>query len=77
MGFANATAALSSHLSPEAARNFTNLVKDVARQYSYNDSVMIRTLDSRLKSAARRRQGWAQEVLELLASDNKPQLVTT
>ncbi|MFE0472425.1 hypothetical protein ACFW2V_12495 [Streptomyces sp. NPDC058947] len=75
-GFDKAATELSLHLSPEAAENFTNLVKDVASQYSYDDSRMLNTLKSRLQGAARRRQGWAVEVLNLLAHDRKPQLTT-
>lgn len=51
--------------SPEAASNLTQMVRDVASQYDYNDSAALKNLRSRLNRAARvrRSQGWAQEVL--------------
>lgn len=65
-GFDKAAQALTKGLSPEAAQNFTSMVKDVAMEYSYNDSTMIRRLKSRLKAAARSKNQWAQEVLNKL-----------
>jgi len=65
-GFDKAAQALTTGLSPEAARNFTSMVKDVATEYSYNDSTMIRRLRSRLNQAARSKNSWAHEVLEKL-----------
>lgn len=62
-GFDKAAQALTQGLSPEAADGFTSMVKDVASQYSYNDSIMIRRLKSRLNRAARRKESWAHEVL--------------
>jgi hypothetical protein len=65
-GFDKAAQALTKGLSPEAAQNFTSMVKDVATEYSYNDSTMIRRLRSRLNQAARSKNSWAHEVLEKL-----------
>jgi hypothetical protein len=64
--FEKAALARTADLSPEAARNFTSMVKEVAAKYSYDDSVMIRRLMSRLKQAARRKDSWAHEVLNKL-----------
>ena len=65
-GFDKAAQALTKGLSPEAAQNFTSMVMDVATEYSYNDSTMIRRLRSRLNQAARSKNSWAHEVLEKL-----------
>lgn len=65
-GFEKAAQDLTKGLSSEAAENFTSMVRDVATEYSYNDSVMIRRLKSRLRQAARRKNGWASEVLARL-----------
>lgn len=65
-GFDKAAQALTKGLSPEAAEGLTSMVKDVATEYSYNDSTMIRRLKSRLKAAARSKNSWASEVLEKL-----------
>lgn len=65
-GFDKAAQDLTKGLSPEAAQNFTALVKDVATEYGHNDSTMIRRLKSRLKAAARSKNSWAREVLNKL-----------
>jgi phage protein D len=67
-GFERAALALTLGLSDEATNNLTTMVKDVASEYGYNDSVMIRRLNSRLRQAARTKAGreWAQEVLTRL-----------
>ena len=65
-GFDKAAQALTKGLSPEAAEGFTSMVRDVAREYSYDDSIMIRRLKTRLKGAARRKGSWAHEVLAKL-----------
>ena len=62
-GFDKAAQDLTKGLSSEAAQNYTSMVKDVAAEYGYNDSVMIRRLKGRLNRAARSRKGWANEVL--------------
>ncbi|AXH66310.1 hypothetical protein SEA_SATIS_151 [Streptomyces phage Satis] len=66
--FERAALALTLGLSDEATNNLTTMVVDVAKQYSYDDSVMIRRLQSRLRQAARTKagRGWAQEVLTRL-----------
>jgi hypothetical protein len=71
MGFKNAAQTLTRKLSPEATREFTNLVTSVARQYSYDDSAMLKTVNRRLKSAAGRRKAWAVEVMDLLAEQGQ------
>jgi hypothetical protein len=76
MGFSDAATVLFLHLSPEAAANFADLVKEVAGQYFYDDSLMLKALNNRLKRAVRHRQPWAEEVAALLARDDKPQLAT-
>ena len=65
-GFDKAAQDLTSGLSPEAAQNFTSMVKDVATEYGYNDSTMIRRLRARLNKAARAKNSWAHEVLRKL-----------
>ncbi len=62
-GFDKAAQVLTQGLSPEAAERFTSMVVDVAQEYSYDDSLMIRRLKSRLNRAARRQNSWAREVL--------------
>jgi hypothetical protein len=68
LGFDTAALVLTSDLSTEAATNLTQMVKDVASKYYFNDSVALRQLRSRLKTAAKRRttQTWAREVLAKL-----------
>lgn len=67
-GFEKAALVLTMGLSDEATEHLTSMVKEVATQYSYDDSVMIRRLQSRLRQAARTKanRGWAQEVLTKL-----------
>lgn len=65
-GFDKAAQALTKGLSPEAAEGFTSMVKDVAQEYGYNDSIMIRRLRSRLKRTAQTKGSWAGEVLARL-----------
>lgn len=62
-GFDRAAQVLTEGLSPEAADGFTSMVKEVAQKYSYDDSIMIRRLKSRLNRAAQRKDSWAHEVL--------------
>lgn len=71
MGFQKAAQTLTSKLSPEATREFTDLVTSVARQYSYDDSAMLKTVNRRLTSAAGRRKAWAIEVMDLLAKETR------
>lgn len=63
-GFDRAAQALTEGLSPEAADGFTSMVVEVAQQYSYDDSLMIRRLKSRLNRAAKNKGSWAHEVLK-------------
>lgn len=72
LGFDTAALVLTSGLSDEAAMNLTRMVKDVARQYHYNDSTALTRLRTRLNMAARRRKtkAWALEVLAVLAEKN-------
>lgn len=78
MGFHAAALEYTSDLSTEAASNLTHLVRDVARQYHYNDSAALNSLKSRLNIAARRRKTrqWAQEVLTFLADKKNSRLGT-
>jgi hypothetical protein len=65
--FERAALSLTAGLSSEAADNLTDMVKEVATEYGYNDSVMIRRLQSRLRQAARSKsKPWAKEVLTRL-----------
>lgn len=70
LGFDTAALILTSGLSDEAAAGLTQMVRDVARQYHYNDSTALTRLRTRLNMAAKRRKtrAWAQEVLETLAA---------
>lgn len=61
-GFDRAAQDLTKGLSSEAAHHFIHMVKEVATEYGYSDSVMIRRLRSRLNRAARSK-AWASEVL--------------
>lgn len=65
-GFDSAAQDLTKGLSPEAVQHFTSMVREVATEYSYNDSIMIRRLKSRLRRAARSKNAWASEVLSKL-----------
>lgn len=77
LGFHAAALAYTRDLSPEAATNLTNLVRDVARQYHDNDSTALNRLKTRLNIAAKRRttREWAQEVLTFLADKKKERLM--
>lgn len=70
-GFDKAAQALTKGLSDEAAEGFTSMVKDVAKEYGYNDSTMIRRLRSRLNQAARAKNSWAHEVLRKLENPGR------
>lgn len=65
-GFEKAAQDLTKGLSPEAALGLTSMVKEVARAYGYDDSLMIRRLKTRLKVAAQRKNSWAKDVLNRL-----------
>lgn len=70
-GFDKAAQALTQGLSPEAAEGFTSMVKEVAQEYGYNDSTMIRRLKTRLNQAARAKNSWAHEVLRKLEAPKR------
>jgi hypothetical protein len=64
-GFQRAALVLTTGLSEEAADNLTEMVRDVAKQYGYNDSLMTKRLKTRLNKVARNKEnGWAREVLD-------------
>lgn len=65
-GFEKAAQDLTQGLSPEAAEGLTSMVTDVASEYGYDDSLMIRRLKARLKAAARKKGSWAVDVLQRL-----------
>ena len=65
-GFDKAAQDLTQGLSPEAAQGLTSMVMEVASKYSYDDSLMIRSLKNRLKAAARKKGSWAVDVLKRL-----------
>ena len=69
MGFDVAATVLTTGFSSEAASNLTRMVKDVARQYSYDDSKALKRLQAKLNTASQRTktQPWASEVLTHLA----------
>lgn len=69
-GFDKAAQVLTQGLSPEAARNLKSMVQDVASQYGYDDSLMIRRLKGRLRQAARNKGSWATDVLRKLEGAN-------
>lgn len=60
--------ALTRGLSEEATENLTSMVKDVATECGYNDSLMIRRLMARLNRAAKAKTSWANEVLDRMKS---------
>jgi hypothetical protein len=70
LGFDTAASVLTCDFSPEAAENFTQMVRDVAREKDYSDAAALKTLKTRLNQAAKgrnvTRRRWANEVLEKL-----------
>lgn len=66
LGFDTAATILTMGMSREAAENLTKLVRTVAQEKGYNDSIALRTLRSRLNRMARKK-AWAREVLGHLA----------
>lgn len=66
-GFDKAAQELTKGLPPEAVQGLTSMVKDVASTYGYDDSMMLRRMKSRLKTAAKRKKNsWASDVLKRL-----------
>lgn len=65
-GFEEAAQALTEGLPEETVSNFTSLVKEVADQYGYNDSQMLRVLRRRLTAAAKAKKTWAQEIVSAM-----------
>jgi hypothetical protein len=62
--FEQAVQRFTQGLSEEASQNLTSMVKDVATEFGYNDTVMRRRLLTRLNHASKSKNTWASEVLE-------------
>lgn len=67
LGFDTAATVWMTGFSPEAARNLTEMVKDVARVHGHDDGRALKTLRNRLTRTAGlkspKKRAWAQEAL--------------
>lgn len=64
LGIHGAVLTLASGLSSEAADNLIRMTREVAKQYDYSDSIMIRRFTTRLNRALgnKKTAPWAREI---------------
>lgn len=69
LGIHGAVLTLAAGLSSEAADNLIRMAREIASQYEYSDSVMIRRFTARLNRAVRNRRTapWATEIQAKIA----------